>query len=162
MQIVPVEAIPKAEETPTDNLVDLYKTCLKMALCCDKLEGVGLSAVQVGIPWKLFVIKHQDNKFCYYVNCEYEPHGEDRVDSIERCLSLRYTDGSLKSYKLSRFKKIRVIGHILDDSGDTPLLKKADFSIGGFYGIVFQHEIDHHNNILISDIGKETGLINVK
>lgn len=162
MKIVPVESIPKADITPTDDLVGLYKTCLKMAQCCEKLEGIGLSAVQVGIPWKLFVVKHADHKFGYYVNCDYEPENEDRIDSIERCLSLRYPDGVLKSYKLKRFQRIRVKGHILDDSGDSPLLKEADFSIGGFYGIVFQHEIDHHNNILISDIGKEVGLINVK
>lgn len=66
MNLVEVNAIPKAEAVPTDKITEVYNVCLKMADVCKKNHGIGLAAVQVGIPWKLFVIDHKRPR--YYVN----------------------------------------------------------------------------------------------
>ena len=160
MKIVDVDLIPPVgdiTETPKHDLVDLYKKCLEMAQVCVAENGVGLSAVQVGIPWKMFVVKWPNDKFGFFVDCEYEPLGEDQVDSDEGCLSLRGEDGKLKMYRVKRYSKVKISGKALVPE-DKPVLKDVEIELEGFYGIVFQHEIDHHNGILISDTGQEVEL----
>ena len=53
--LVPVDLIPKAIDTPTDDLMSLFRLVNKMEKLCHDEKGVGLSAVQVGIPWNLFM-----------------------------------------------------------------------------------------------------------
>jgi peptide deformylase len=158
MDIVPVNEIPKnLENTPT-NLMELFKVFQKMENLCDKEKGIGLSAVQVGIPWRLFVVNHNPG-YGHYVDCEYVGTG-DKQDSVEGCLSIRNEDGSFITYLVQRYPKIKVTGKKLEDDGDKLVLvdveETMDVDSSGIYPIVFQHEIDHQNGILISDTGKET------
>lgn len=60
MQIIPVEEIPKAEDVPLDNLMKIYKVCLDMEKIC--LDGIGLACPQVGLSWKLFIVRYS-NRF---------------------------------------------------------------------------------------------------
>ena len=39
-------------------------------------------------------------------------------------------------------------------------LNEINFTVNGLQAIVLQHEIDHANDILISDIGREIELLN--
>jgi peptide deformylase len=161
MVIVPVDQIPKAVETPIDNLIKIYDVCLRMEQVCHDQNGVGLSAVQVGIPWKLFVICADSyskfdppEKYGYFVNCDYIGIG-DKVLSMEGCLSLRDEAKNLRRFQVERFKKIRLFGKKLIVT-KTLSLVDIDVEIDiQQQSIVFQHEIDHHNDILISNIGKE-------
>jgi peptide deformylase len=156
--IVPVEQIPKtAQYCPVDNLIKLYGTCLEMEMVCHKNQGVGLSAVQVGIPWRLYIVKH-DNKCRYFVNCDYSGEGE-KIDSVEGCLSLRKEDGSLRFFKVKRFEKVKIAGKELILEKNLSL-KDIDFEAEGMEAIVHQHEIEHAGHdgkgpTLISDIGVE-------
>ncbi|MHA1948703.1 MAG: peptide deformylase [Candidatus Thorarchaeota archaeon] len=156
MKIVPVDEIPKnLENTPT-SLMELFKIFQKIEILCDKEGGIGLSAVQVGIPWRLFVVYHNPG-YGYYVDCEYTGIGE-KGDSVEGCLSIKNEDGSFKNYKVQRYSKIQLVGKMLEDDGDNLVLVDVDKTVSleddKIYTIVFQHEIDHHHNILISDIGE--------
>jgi len=173
MKIVPVDRIPKKDDVidaPVDDLMKLYKTCKEMEELCTAERGVGLSAVQVGIPWRLFVIdrtllQHHVNrarsvskkahKYDYLVNCEYESATEGKIDSVEGCLSLKAEDGDLRNFKLERFEKVKITGQKLLVM-ENPILTSFNETLGGFSGVVYQHEIDHHRGILISDIGEET------
>lgn len=160
MKIVDVDLIPTIDdiiETPKDDLVRLYKTCLEMANICTSENGVGLSAVQVGIPWKMFVVRWPDDRFGFFVDCEYSPIGEDQSYSDEGCLSLKDEEGRSLMYRVNRYNNIKVIGKVLVPD-DKPVLKDIDVEMGGFYGVVLQHEIDHHNGILISDNGEKISL----
>lgn len=157
MKIVDVDLIPSIDdivETPKDDLVDLYKKCLEMARVCIEENGVGLSAVQVGIPWRMFVIKWPNNEFGFFVDCEYDPIGDEQHDSDEGCLSLKDEEGKLEMYRVKRYDKIKVTGKALVPD-DKPVLKDVEIEIGGFCGVVFQHEIDHTFGVLISDIGEK-------
>jgi peptide deformylase len=171
LHIVPVEEIPSvAQDVPTSDLMQVYKTCLQMENVCMKENGIGLSAVQVGVPWKLFIVRQPDNEFDYYLNTEYEPLGDEKATGIEGCLSLRGKDGELRYFEVSRFKKVRIKGQKLTlkpskveglEAVSSPVLslKAVDFTPDdAIYPIVFQHEIDHHHNILISQIGTEIEL----
>lgn len=156
MQIVPVDEIPQATEALTDNLIDLFKLATKLEQVCFSKNGIGISAVQVGIPIKFFVI-NRNNSFEYYLNCDYEGYGE-KVKSIEGCLSLLDKDGNTRRFEVERYSEVTVKGKqlIITDSSSLEL-KDINLVEKGLYSIVFQHEIDHQykRNRMIDVIGKE-------
>ena len=168
MEIVPINQIPTAEPVIPDKLMEIYKVCLQMEEVCKKNKGVGLSAVQVGIPWNLFIIKKNafeppssassliaNPKFDYYLNCEYSPSEDKKQDSVEGCLSLLNENEEFRQFLVERFVEVRVIGQkLLAD--DELNIEDVNFVVGNPSTIVFQHEIDHSfSGILVSDIGKE-------
>jgi peptide deformylase len=154
LKIVAVADIPKATDVPLDNLMTIFRLCNKMEKICDENNGIGLSANQVGIPWKLFILK-RNRTFEYYVNCDYIGEGE-KMRSVEGCLSLRNESGEFRRFEVERFSKIKLNGKQLIISG-MPSLVLHDVSREekDLFAVVFQHEIDHGSDKLISDIGKE-------
>lgn len=168
MRIVGIDKIPDdIKEVPLHNPTLVYKTCLDMEAICEAADGIGLSAVQVGIPWKLFIVKSDggcpfvtQNTYGYFVNCDYEPTTEEQVVSLEGCLSVRSPEGQLRLFQVNRFTKIRLFGLrlLIDDYNKvsfSPIDTEIDFHQ---QGVVFQHEIDHHRRKLISDVGEEVFL----
>ena len=162
MEIVPIDQIPnQATEIPLDeSIAKVYDTCVQMEDLCEKSDGIGLSAVQVGIPWKLFVIKSDGNnplvpegRYGYFVNCDYEEVTEnDRIVSVEGCLSIRSPEGQLRSFQVERRKTIKLSGYMIKNN----VYKEVDCVLDAFQqGVVFQHEIDHQRGRLISDLGQE-------
>jgi peptide deformylase len=169
-RIVGVDEIPSKEEivdVPLDDPVAVYNVCLKLRDLCQSENGLGLSAVQVGIPWKLFLIRGTvgcslipADDYGYFVNCEYEVNTKDEpVLSLEGCLSLRSPDGRLRSFQVERPYSVQVRGQQLKiDSNNALRFEKVDESIDVMQGgIVFQHEADHSfsKERLICNIGKE-------
>ena len=158
-----IPPLTEIKDVPLDDPIKVYKVCQQLQALCEKEHGIGVSAVQVGIPWKLFLVKGDGScplvpagEYGYFVNCEYEPITEDeRVVSLEGCLSLRSPSGQLRSFKVERYNKIRLHGLRLIVQ-DLILFDSVDAELGvDQEGIVFQHEIDHHFGVLISDIGQE-------
>jgi peptide deformylase len=172
LKIVPVNEIPaKVQDVPTDKPMELYKLLSQMQKVCES-GGAGLSAVQVGIPLKLFLVNNYkwtpeaqkigrpENNFEYYLNCEYEPIldakaiGGNKHESIEGCLSLKNPDGSSRQFLVNRYVGVRIKGKQLVTDPDLAILD-IDKEVDGYIAIVFQHEIDHQSGILISEIGQE-------
>lgn len=154
MRIVPVNEIPKTViDTPTDDLLKLYDVCEEMKQICIADDGIGLAAVQVGIPWKLFVVDHGLEGWEYFVNCKYTPLDRKVYTFVEGCLSLKNERGEPAFYTVGRFHRVFVEGFKL--VGWPPTLAKIGFGTqtGDVYNVVYQHEIDHQNGILISDKG---------
>jgi peptide deformylase len=156
LQIVPVDQIPEAAEASTDNLIELFKLATKLQQVCFFRNGIGISAVQVGVPIKFFVI-NRGTSFEYYLNCEYEGSGE-KIKSIEGCLSLLDKDGNTRRFEVERYSEITVKGKqlVITDSSSL-MLKDVNTVEKGLYSIVFQHEIDHQykRNRMIDIIGRE-------
>lgn len=156
LSIVAPNLIPKGQSVPLDDLISIFRLCTQMECICLNNDGIGLSAVQLGIPWNLFVVlKRKGRKvdFEYFIDCSYTGIGE-KYPSVEGCLSLKDKSGNLKRYKVQRFEKIRLTGKQLV-VGDKIEVKDVDREADGVYAVVLQHEIDHQNSILISDIGQE-------
>ena len=126
-----------------------------MELVCVKNQGIGLSAVQVGVPYNLFLIN--DSKIEYFVNCSYTGLSNDKIISVEGCLSLPLMAGNQKigyrQFEVERYKQVEITGQQLIVGKE---LRLQDFKevCGGIRAVVFQHEIDHANSILITK-GKE-------
>ena len=157
-KIVPVDQIPKAGSADKSP-VELYKIFSTLEVLCKLRKGIGLHAVQVGLPWNMYVVrKSAEMPFGYYLNCKYSPVDDEKVSSFEGCLSLTNPDGSSRWFKVDRFKKIRVEGQqlyvdgrIRIDAVDMVLSAEED----GILCVAHQHEISHGEGVLISDIGEE-------
>ena len=142
-------------DTPED-FVRLYEVFLCMCKLCLLNNGVGLAAIQVGIPWRMFIrLKPEDSKhpFDCFVNCEYIPKNDEKSLSVEGCLSLRRLNGELRFFEVNRYKIVRLKGHKFNL--DLFKFDPIEEVLEDFAAIVVQHEIDHASRILISDIGKE-------
>ena len=141
----PITDAPKSPE--------VFRAFLQMCELCDESNGIGLAAIQVGLPWRMFIIRQSDDSYECFLNCSYEPVGEEKIVSVEGCLSLRTADGAeFRSFEVMRFSSVRLIGKKLQPDLD---LADVDEVLSGLPSIVCQHEIDHSRLVFISDIGKE-------
>ena len=81
--------------------------------------------------------------------------------SIEGCLSIFDFNGNLKRFKLMRDHKVKITGkQLILENNELKLVDFEEIFEKGFTATVFQHEIDHQNGILISDIGEEIQIHN--
>ena len=115
---------------PTDPLelaVDLAETCLHH-------NGLALSANQVGLPYRVFVIRGEEIIVCF--NPVLVDQSEETIVLEEGCLSFPNL-----FVKVKRPKKIKV--RYTEPNGET---KTQIFD--GFTARVFQHELDHLNGIV--------------
>jgi len=173
VEIVPVDKIPSKEEVeerfplkfnPEEKTIALgnprevevwapytalYKDFLDMEQFCKKNDGVGLSAVQVGSRLPIFVT-FLDGKWRHFLNCKYKGMSSKKK-SMEGCLSLPE-----RRFILERYSKIKVWGNELAiDQEEGLTIIEVSQVFKGMNAVIMQHEIDHQNGILISDIGKE-------
>lgn len=105
--------------------------------------GVGLAAPQIGISKRVIVVDPQDGEtgLIGMVNPEIvEAEGEQL--GPEGCLSIPGLQGDVK-----RFMRVKVKG--LDENGEERTIEAE-----GYLARIFQHEIDHLNGILFTDIAE--------
>ncbi len=122
--------------------------------------GVGMSAVQVGEPSAIAVVMIRPtparpnlkpfNKI--YFNAEITKTEGNKVPMWEGCCSVPGKDGKPVYAKVPRYKKVRV--KYLDENG-----LAQEETIDGFLAHVLQHEIDHQNGILFTDLVDESDII---
>lgn len=159
LSLVPLQDIPKAQDVLSDDVVLLFKLFMQLEYICTVEKGIGLSAVQIGVPLKVFVV-FRDDKFEYYLNCEYEGHG-DKGKSIEGCLSLKDGNGNVRRFEVDRYASVTIRGKQLKLSDSFSLvLEDVSKTEDGLFAVVFQHEIDHFEgrDKMIDNIGKEIEL----
>ena len=165
MELVKQEDLPKKEDivdVPLDDPMKVFKVCQELEQVCERENGIGISAVQVGIPWKLFIVKSDGScpfipkgKYGYFANLQYVPVGDEQVVSLEGCLSIRSSDGQLRFFQVNRYKTVQLNGHRLHFDNNLEYHNIVINIDAAEEGIVFQHEADHSSAVLISDIGKE-------
>ena len=106
-------------------------------------NGIGLSAIQIGVPKRVFVLGH-DEGFAAFVNPEIVTRSEKLVDMPEGCLSFpRVYD------RLGRPEAVYVRWYNL--SGLT-----QEGQMDGLTARAFQHELDHLNGITFDKYMTET------
>ncbi|MFC1960822.1 peptide deformylase [Chloroflexota bacterium] len=120
-----------------------------------KASGVGLAAPQVNASQRIVVVRLPDDEnsreefgeqagqLFEIVNPQITKGSKEMVDGVEACLSIPGVFG-----EVSRHESITVKGQ--DRTGDK-LLIKAD----GWLARVFQHEIDHLDGVLFTDLATE-------
>ena len=122
--------------------------------------GVGMSAVQVGELLAIAVVmirptptrpnlKHF-NKI--YFNAEIIKTEGDKAPMWEGCCSILGQDDKPVYAEVPRYKKIRI--KYLDENGIS-----CEEYVDGFLAHVLQHEIDHQNGILFTDLVDKSNII---
>jgi peptide deformylase len=100
--------------------------------------GIGLAAIQVGIPKKIAIVRMGKGYSFDLVNAKIE-HGYDQARFLgEGCLSF---PGRIED--TLRYQEVHITGNITYPSG---------MVLEGLPAVVAQHEIDHYSNILLPDI----------
>jgi len=114
-------------------------------------HGIGLGAIQIGIPKRIAVFKHKGSFFSL-INPEIIEKKESFHFMKEGCLSIPN-----KSFTTERYRHIQVKTNYIDgDELKEQVLyfyygHRGEINNDDLTAIAVQHEIDHMNGILISD-----------
>jgi len=119
-----------------------------------KKFGVGLAAIQVGIPKRVGVINYK-NKTIYLINPEVVDKKREFVFGQEGCLSFpnqyintkRYTDFTIDNHVMDGDKLRKERQYFYYDIND----EHSD----GLLAIAVQHEMDHFDGKVFTDIEAE-------
>lgn len=116
-------------------------------------DGAGLSAPQVAVPWRIFVVEVKDNPRYPYmpdipltvlINPRVELLTEERFENFEGCLSVPNLRGVVE-----RCPQIRISA--FGRNGELVEISTQGISAG-----TFQHEFDHLDGLLFIDKVKDT------
>jgi len=123
-----------------DRLIKLIES-MKKTMIYNK--GVGLAAVQVGVPKRLFIaLNPETEKIITIINPEIVDRNGEEID-MEGCLSFPEIYFSIK-----RPKKVTVKG--INENGEEIIVEDK-----GLMARCFSHEIDHLDGVLIIDYATE-------
>ncbi len=129
----PVESVKKEEQKLMDDMLETMYNA----------NGIGLAAIQIGIPKRIIVMdisrNEEEKKPMYFVNPVIDNKDKENITYEEGCLSV-------PNYfaEVDRPKKCRV--QYLDYNGE----KKA-LVADGLLATCIQHEMDHLEGILFID-----------
>lgn len=130
----------------TKEILDLISKLKEIAAQKEGTKGVGLSAVQVGIPKAVFIAwSVKSRKFLAFINPEITWKskrmilGVPRANKLEGCLSVPNIWGLVKRHQVVKIRYQTPSGQII-----TRRFK-------GFLGVIVQHEYDHLQGILFTD-----------
>jgi len=115
-------------------------------------DGMGLAAIQIGIPKRVGVIKQKD-EYLYLINPEYVEKLEEIVFVNERCLSLPGIPKDTKRYKQVQIKNQCIKDNAFEEE-QLVFYYSPDPTEPGNQGLVtiaVQHEMDHFDGTLITD-----------
>ena len=128
------------------NKKEITELIAKMRRIMRKANGIGLSANQIGLDFKMFVAEIPDGqggmKFYAVFNPKVDKASKEEVLYEEGCLSIPGKWGDVP-----RAKEITISGK--DKNG-----KAAKIKAWGLLAHVFQHEIDHLDGKLFIDRAK--------
>jgi peptide deformylase len=104
------------------------------------VEGLGLAAPQVGLPWRMFVTNvPEEKKTKVYINPSLSNFGKDTDVYEEGCLSLPGVHVEIPRPTSATLTAIDLEGN------------QVSVASAGFAARVWQHEFDHLNGVLIID-----------
>lgn len=121
---------------------NLHKLLTDMAATMYDAEGVGLAAPQVGISKRVIVVDVGDERGLIEMVNPVITLSEGDQYGPEGCLSIPNLNGDV-----SRFNRVVVAGQ---DRNGNPF----EVDAVGYLARAFQHEIDHLNGILFTDIAE--------
>jgi peptide deformylase len=162
LRVVDISEMPhpsKIADASVQDVAFLASLAKNMVSLCMKNHGVGLAAVQCGIPLKLFIASIDGLTFRCFFNMEYTSE-EKKQDSLEGCLSIKDKKGNMRRFLVKRFNHANFSGKEILLHDTPPAIVEVREAFAGLFSVVCQHEIDHHNGILISDHGKEVEVVN--
>lgn len=104
-------------------------------------NGLGLSAIQIGVPLRVLIIAERGQRLLPMVNPAMTRVGRELVNDGEGCLSI---ERGTKRLFIARHKKC-------DVTWLTPDGQEQSSTLTGMTARIFQHELDHLNGVLMTD-----------
>lgn len=143
----PVTKFDKELQTLIDDMIDTMRDA----------PGVGLAAPQVGVSERLAVIEYAEDEddedetegagnppkpkqLFVIINPEIVKASEEKVNGIEGCLSIPGLVGEVERHEAIQVKALNRYG------------KPVKLKVDGWMARIFQHEIDHLNGVLFTDL----------
>ena len=136
----------RSEEWHNDSIhaqEELKDVVYQMDEAMEKYEGIGISAIQIGIPWRIFLAGKLSELF---INPRIIEKSSIMKQDWEGCLSCP----DLK-VRVKRSHSVVMEYDTFNESEEYITVKRK---FKGFDARVVQHEFDHLNGILITDKGK--------
>ena len=122
---------------------ELKETVELMDKMMEKYNGIGISAIQVGVPIRVFLAGKPSELF---INPRIVEKSSIMKQDSEGCLSCPDVQVRVK-----RSHSVVMEYHTFNSEGEYIVVKRK---FKGFDARVVQHEFDHLNGILITDKGK--------
>jgi len=144
----PVTRFDKSLQALIDEMIETMR----------EAPGVGLAAPQVGISDRLIVVEYYENekaeeaedemkkKVWVVLNPEIVKTSEEKVMGVEGCLSVPNLVGEVERHVAVQIKGLNRHGQ--------PMRIKAQ----GWLSRIFQHEIDHLNGVVFTDLATRVWL----
>jgi len=141
----PVTKFDKDLQTLIDDMIETMRDA----------PGVGLAAPQVDISEQLIVVEYSEEdddedteeeaeakpkKLYVMINPVIVKAWEEKVVGVEGCLSIPGIQGDVERYEAIQVKGLNRFG------------KPQKIKVNGWMARIFQHEIDHLNGILFTEI----------
>jgi peptide deformylase len=153
MAILPIVEVPDPRlrqiSSPVEKVDDEVRALVKdMFETMYAAPGIGLAALQVGVPKRILVIDLQEPQVedgppvkdpRVFINPEIIQHSDEEVPYIEGCLSVpeQYAEVERPDHIRARW---------LDENG-----KRHEEQLDGLLAVCLQHEMDHLEGILFID-----------
>jgi len=102
-------------------------------------EGLGLSAIQIGIALQVFILKLNNSKWIEVINPTVLDMYSQIISKQEGCLSIPNVRVDIERFNYVEATFVNIKG------------KKEKLVLQGMEAIAFQHECDHLDGILIID-----------
>ena len=139
----PNKILTKKSEPVTDINKEIHKLIEDMADTMYAFSGVGLAAIQVGIPKQIIIYDHiaEENKrnFQALINPEIVKHNGSQTSEKEGCLSLPGLRANVRRFQAVSVKGLNLQG------------KPVTIDAEGLLAVILQHEIEHLNGALLVD-----------
>ena len=125
------------EEKPYNNSLSSQKIGYHLLDFMYSNDGIGLSANQVGLNYRMFVMGNNDTQYICW-NPQILEYSGDLVDKMEGCLSFPNL-----FFKVKRCEQIKV--RYLNEYGLSVTSNLSDI-----WSHCFQHELDHLDGVLFT------------
>ena len=132
------EVLHQVSEEVTD-FDDTLEIAQELVAAMGEAGGIGISAIQLGMPLRMFAILYRDGSVNVFINPESIEKEKLAKSHQEGCLSVPD-----KRVDKKRYRRITVK---YQDPSETWHEEK----LANLEAFVFQHELDHLNGILIDD-----------
>ena len=134
------EILRKKSKDVTELNDRLKELIIDMKDTMNKLEGVGLAAVQVGILKRIIICKPEEDKdIVVLINPVIESKSEEVEEDAEGCLPV---DG----YRGNVLRPKSIVVKAKDEN-----MNDIEFDAEGFFARIICHEVDHLDGILYTD-----------
>jgi peptide deformylase len=133
------QTIKKIDQNVKDLIATMQATIASWEDDQSHYISVGLAAVQIDQPYRVILVRGDDDKFYTLINPEIVKYDGLPIVDYESCMSVHGLHG-----KVPRYPKIRV--RALNEDGEA-----ITFTAKGYEAKIIQHEVDHTNGLIFLD-----------